>query len=197
MRRRVAALAMATAALAACGLPDDREPRIIAADEAPLDLSQIPGNPATTAPQGDDEVTLYFVRDGILAPTERPAEDDDLETAITLLLAGPLEVCEASLGSSIPSETELNSAQVDGTTAILDLGCVGDVPAGEQCGVLAVGAVEQLTIFAQLTCTAMEVAGIEGVRFLQEGQPQAPPSDSGTIPATATATCDDYLTVQS
>ena len=192
--RRLAVLAI-LAAVGGCGMPDDRVPRIIAADEAPLDLSETAGNAGTTTPEGDDEVRLYFVREGVLAATDRPAEEDDLDTAITLLLAGPAED-EAALDSSIPSETELNSAQVDGVTAILDLGCVGEVPAGEQCGVLAVGAVEQLTIFAQLTCTAMEVPGIEGVRFLQEGQPVDPPSDSGTIRSPATVTCDDYRTLR-
>jgi hypothetical protein len=192
-RALVAALG-AVAALGSCGLPDDRVPRIIAADETPLDLSEAPGSPGTTAPEGDDEVRLFFVREQALTPTTRSADDDDLETAITLLLAGPTED-ERTLSSSIPSETELNAASVDGGTAVLDLGCVGDVPA-DQCGVLAVGAVDQLTIFAQLTCTAMDVPGIEGVRFLQEGQPQDAPTDSGTIQSPSPVTCDDYRSLQ-
>ena len=192
--RRLAVLAILVA-VGGCGMPDDRVPRIIAADEAPLDLSETAGNAGTTTPEGDDEVRLYFVREGILTPTDRPSEGDDLETAITLLLGGPTED-EVLLDSSIPSETELNTAQVEGVTAILDLGCAGEVPAGEQCGVLAVGAVEQLTIFAQLTCTATEVPGVDGVRFLQEGQPVDPPSDSGTIRSPDTATCDDYRSLQ-
>ena len=46
LRRRWALCAFHPIALAvaACGLPDDRTPRIIAADEAPLDLSEVPGN---------------------------------------------------------------------------------------------------------------------------------------------------------
>lgn len=195
-RRRALAGAVvaAIAVLGACGVPDDRDPRIIAADDAPLDLSEIPGNPATTTPEGNDEVELFFVRDGVLTPTTRAAEDGGLETAITLLLVGPAED-ESSLSSSIPPETELNSAALDGTTAVLDLGCSGDAPA-DQCGVLAVVGVDQLTIFAQLTCTATEIRGIEGVRFLQEGQPQDPPSDSGTIRSPTPVTCDDYRSLQ-
>jgi hypothetical protein len=192
--RSAAALAVVLTALTACGLPDDREPRIIAADDAPLDLSQIPGNPATTAPEGNDEVELFFVRDGVLTATTRASEDGDLDTAIALLLAGPAED-ESSLSSSIPSDTELNLASVDGSTAVLDLGCVGDETA-DPCGILGVVAVDQATAFAQLTCTAMDVAGIEGVRFLQEGQPQDAPTDSGTIQSPTPVTCDDYRSLQ-
>lgn len=180
------------ALLAACGLPDDRTPRIITAQEAPLDLSEVPGNVATTTPQGDDEVEIYLVRDGRLEPTTRAAESEDLTTAITLLLAGPTEAERGrALASSIPSETELNSATKEGSTAILDLGCVGDVPI-DSCGVLAVGGQDQLTIFAQLTCTAMEVSGVDGVRFLQDGNPQDVSTESGTAPSPEVVTCDDY-----
>jgi hypothetical protein len=192
--RTAAALVLVATALAACGLPDDREPRIIAADDAPLDLSQIPGSPATTSPEGNDEVELFFVRDGVLTPTTRASEDGDLDTAIALLLGGPAED-EGFLSSSIPSDTELNLASVDGSTAVLDHGCVGEESA-DPCGILGVVAVDQATAFAQLTCTAMDVAGIEGVRFLQEGQPQDAPTDSGTIQSPTPVTCDDYRSLQ-
>ena len=189
----MAALAI-VAAVGGCGLPDDRAPRIIAADEQPLDLSEVPSNVGTATPEGDDEVELFFVRDGVLTATTRATEESDLPTAIGLLLGGPA-VDESSRSTSIPSDIELNSAAVDGGTAVLDLGCLGDVPP-DQCGLLGVGAVDQLTIFAQLTCTAMDVAGIDGVRFQQDGQPVDPPSDSGTILSPEPVTCDDFRSLQ-
>jgi len=194
--RTTIALLGAATLLAGCGLPDDRTPRIIAAEEAPLDLSAQPGNVATTAAVGDDEVEIYLVREGQLEATTRSADEEDLATAIGLLLAGPTEAeRQRGFSSSIPSlETELNSAAAEGGTAVIDLGCVGDVPA-DSCGVLAFTGQEGLLIFGQLTCTAMEVPGVTGVRFLQEGDPQDAPTVDGTAPSPQVVTCDDYDTL--
>ena len=201
MTRRTVAFALAAAVLAVtaaggCGLPDDRDPRVISTADAPLDLSEVPGadNPAT--PEGDDEVELYFVRDGGLLDTVmRPAENDDLTTTIQQLLVGPAED-EPLLSTSIPPETVLNSATVDGTTAVLDFGCVAEAPP-DQCGLLGVGGQGQLTLFAQLVCTANDVRGVEAVRFLHAGEPQDAPTDGGTIQSPTPVTCNDYRSLQS
>lgn len=189
------AVAAAVLVVTGCGLPDDRTPRIIAVEEAPLDLSDQPGNVATTAAVGDDAVEIYLVRDSQLEATTRAAEEENLATAIALLLAGPTEGERGrGFSSSIPSETELNSAETEGQTAVIDLGCVGDVPT-DSCGVLALTGQEGLTIFGQLTCTAVAVPGITGVRFLQEGEPQDAPTVDGTAPSPEVVTCDDYDTL--
>jgi spore germination protein GerM len=198
VRARVAlvvGVVVSAAAASGCGLPDDHSPRIITADEAPLDLSQVPSNVATTASQGNEEVEIYLVRDGQLEGVTRSSEDEGVQVAIELLLQGPTEnEVRRSLSSSIPSETELNSVTFDGAVAILDLGCQGDAPI-DSCGVLGVVGQVQLTIFGQLTCTAMAVRGVDGVRFLQDGAPQGAPTDSGTAPSPEAVTCDDYDSV--
>lgn len=188
--RRLLVVVAAVALAGACGLPNDRAPRVIAADDAPLDLAQIPGQAAEA--EGNERVELYFVRGGLLDSVSRLAPDGELATVLRLLIAGPLED-EPDLSTRIsPSETELREAEVDGGIAIIDIGCVGDAPP-DQCGLLAFGGQDQITLFAQLTCTAMDVTGINGVRFLQEGQPQdAPTEASGTIQSPGVVTCNDY-----
>ena len=195
MSRRSAVVLLVLASFAgACGLPDDRSPRIISAAEAPLDLGDPAGGSAGETPEGNAEVELFFVRDGLLESVMRTAPNGDLSTTIALLLTGPADG-ESALSTSIPSETELNSATVDGETAVLDLGCLGDVPI-DQCGVLAVGGQDQLTLFAQLACTATDVDGVDGVRFLQDGEPQDAPTDSGTTQSPAAVSCADYRSLQ-
>jgi hypothetical protein len=194
--RRLAVLGIAALGLvAACGLPDDRTPRIIAAEDAPLDLSEVPGNVATTTPSGSAEVEIYLLRNGELEAASRSAEGEDLATAVSLLLAGPTEdERDRGFTSSIPQETELNSATLDGGTAVLDLGCTGDAPI-DSCGVLALTGPTQLAIFGQLTCTATDAPGVTGVRFLQDGSPQDAPTETGTARSPEAVTCDDYATL--
>ena len=186
---------VALALLAGCGLPDDRTPRVIAAEDAPLDLSEVLGNVATTTPSGSAEVEVHLIRNGELEAVTRSAEGEDLAIAISQLLAGPTEG-ERGRGftSQIPQETELNSASVEGGTAVLDLGCTGEAPI-DLCGVLALTGPTQLLIFGQLTCTAMDAPGVTGVRFLQDGNPQDAPTDSGSARSPEAVTCDDYASL--
>jgi hypothetical protein len=195
--RTLATVAVAIVALlVACGLPDDRTPRIIAAEDAPLDLSEVLGNVATTTPSGSAEVEIFLVRAGELDPTSRAAQGEDLDAAIGALLAGPTdEERNRGFSSSIPQETELNSATLDGGTAILDLGCTGEAPI-DSCGVLALTGPTQLAIFGQLVCTAMEIPEVTGVRFLQDSNPQDAPTESrGTATFPDVVTCDDYASL--
>ena len=73
---------MATvAAIGACGIPTDAEPREITAEQAPIDL-----NPTTTAPsEGGAEFDLYFVHEGRLIPVERATPVDSITAAIEAL----------------------------------------------------------------------------------------------------------------
>lgn len=194
--RRGAATALALGLLgsiAACGLPDDRTPRIIAAEEAPLDLREAPDGNGAPASGGDDEVEIYLVRNGLLEQVSRASEGTDLATAIELLLEGTTDEEEArGFRTVIPLTTRLLVATHDGSTAVIDLGCEGEA-AGETCGVNFPTGQDLITTFAQLTCTATAVPGIDGVRFLQEGAPQdVSTSDGGSVQSPEVVTCEDY-----
>lgn len=187
----VVGLAVSTAA---CGIPSDDEPRVIAAENAPIDLNPInEDEPAG----GAAEVTLYFILGGRLVTIDRATGDDTPDVAINALLAGPTEAealggeGDAQITTRIPDETELRGITIDGNVATIDLGCAADVaadPAG--CGVLGVRGDDQVTLFAQLVCTADDFRAIASVRFLQEGQPQQAPLPEG--PTSEPVRCLDY-----
>lgn len=198
MRPPAALAAAALAALAGCGLPDDREPHVITAEEAPLDLARTVVGPSSTGPA---EVVVYFVREGRLVEVTRDVEAATVSAAITAVLARPTpEEAAANVRSEIPPETELRSATVADGVATIDLGCtVGDGPSGtlpSNCGVQGTEGTAQLTLFAQLVCTADALPGVDGVLFLQEGTPQAAPVDGGLSTGAQPVRCSDYLSVQ-
>ena len=198
MRRSLATVGLTVAALAAgCGLPDDREPRLITAEDAPIDLDESAAGNASAS--GDARVTLYFVLEGALAEVRRATPDESLETAISALLDRPTMAEEnAGLRSEIPAETQLIDATVDAGVATINLGCApGDDPTitlPENCGVRGAEGTAQLILFAQLVCTATAVEGIDRVLFLQDGAAQQAPIDGGVSPEPVG--CADYRSVR-
>lgn len=197
-RAIVAASAAAVALVGGCGLPDDREPRVITAQEAPLDLSESAAGNASAF--GDAEATLYFVREGALAPVPRATRDDSLVTALEALLNRPTTGEEtAGLRTEIPAETQLIDAPIDAAgIATISLECAPDEEATDalpsNCGLRGVEGTAQLTAFAQLVCTATRVDGVEAVLFFQDGTAQPAPVDAGTSPNPVR--CTDYLSVR-
>lgn len=186
---------LAGLALGGCSLPDDREPRVIAAEDAPIDL-----DPADAVPDtgGSAEITLYFVDpEGALVSVERSADDDTLVVAIATLLGGPDDSDESSaeLTTRIPQETELRAPPtVEDEVATIDLGCSSDATDLETCGLLGVGGTDQLILFGQLTCTANAVPGVSGVRFQHLGQPQQAQVDDGLT--SEPVRCRDYSSLR-
>jgi Sporulation and spore germination len=192
----LAVAAASIAALGACGVPNDNDPRVISDAEAPIDL-----NPADDdAPAGgDEEVSLYFVREGNLVAVTRAAEAETLDIAIAGLLGGLTEGETAlegggQLTTRIPPETELRSVSEAGEIATINLGCAADATQTPECGVLGLQGDDQILLFGQLVCTADAVPGISGVRIMQEGEPlDAPLPDAASTPEPVR--CFDYRTL--
>jgi hypothetical protein len=182
-----------------CGIADDREPRVITADRAPLDLSPSDDEQPSG---GSSEVTLYFVLEGQLVSVDRATDSDTPDVAIQALLGGPVEgetVDEPAgamlLTTRIPAETQLRGLSISGNIADIDLGCAAEAVDPAACGLLGVGGTDQLIMFAQLVCTADDFRAIAGVRFLQEGQPQQAPLPDGPL-TSAPVRCLDYRELQ-
>jgi spore germination protein GerM len=160
------------AAIAGCGVPDDNEPRVISAADAPIDLDPADEGTPTGGPA---EVSLYFVREGNLVAVSRSAEAETLDTAIQALLGGLTEGETALQGGGqlttrIPPETELRGVSESGETATINVGCAADPTQTPACGVLGLQGDDQILLFGQLVCTADAVPGISGVRIQQEGE---------------------------
>lgn len=175
---RLLALAAVLVAAVGCGLPDDRRPRVVAGDDAPLDLS-----PSTTVAtddtEGGDVVSVFFIdrETGVLAPVVRSVPSVTPQTAIDQLLAGPRPDEAESLVTAIPLGTVQLASSLEGGTLTVDLG-----PPGEG-GIQSVQGQAQLQAFAQLVRTATGVSGVRDVLFRVAGEPIDAATDAGASSA--------------
>lgn len=171
-------------AAGACGVPDDREPRVISADDAPLDLDPTDDEGPASGPA---EVRLYFVGSdeddpNDLVPIARAVDDPSLDVAVDALLAASLGEDltgpdDEPLSTQVPPETVRLTTSIDNEVATINLGCAEGSP--PDCGIIAFRGQAQLLLFGQLACTADSVRGVSGVRFQHQGEPQPAPLPSG------------------
>lgn len=197
MRRwRAVAVVAAAVIAAACGVPDDRDPQVISAADAPLDLDPSDNEAPAIGPA---EVRLYYVNTDVNADDElvfipRPVDDPSLDVAIDALLAppeGPIEGPNGQeLQSVVPPDVVRLATSMSGEIATLDFGCDQDAP--EPCGLRALTGATQVLVFAQLTCTADSVRGVSGVLFLHLGNPQPAPLPNTGESTTDPVACRDY-----
>lgn len=170
--RLVAPLLVAAVAFAACGVPQDNAPRVLAAADQPVDLQAT----STTSPGGQCEegsasVSVFFLTEEEedaaprLRRVFRCVPSVDVEVAINELLLGPQQA-ESQLDTAIPSDTQLISATVGPDEVLtVDLGPPGG-------GITGIQAEQQLAAFAQIVYTGLAVSSrVQGVRFLVNGQP--------------------------
>ncbi|QYG92771.1 GerMN domain-containing protein [Iamia sp. SCSIO 61187] len=177
----VALLALLVALLAGCGIPTDGEPRPLA-DEA---------TPPAADPQpelGDTTAQVYLVNnDERLVP--RPRALEGAKTPVTVLEALLLPTSEEEeadgLQTQIPALTTIvGVTEEDGILAV-------DLSA--EWGELLVP--DALYAYAQVVLTLTELPGVEGVRFLVEGQPvDAAPTVNET--PTEVVEAEDYATLE-
>jgi spore germination protein GerM len=128
----------------------------------------------TTTPEAEDAgVVVYLMVDAVsegipgphLVPVWREASNNDPETAVATLLAGPSEA-EADgiphISTGIPSGTELKALAVDGGIATVDLSDAYD-DGGGSFGMFA--------RLAQVVFTLTRYPDIDAVEFAIEGEP--------------------------
>ena len=187
--RRIVLAAGALLLTAGCGLPDDDAPRLVAAEDAPLDLS--PSTVPVTEPgPSDDTVAVFFINQdtGRLAAVRRPVAEPTPQAAIEQLLMGRLPDDPPELVSSVPPGTALLASRVEGTTLVLDF-----VPVAGGGIVEGVQGPGQVQAFAQIVRTATGVSGISDVRFLVGGEPIDAPTEAGV--SSEPVGRDDYPTL--
>ena len=174
MSRRLALLLAGVLLATACGLPDDDAPRLVAPEDAPLDLAPSTA-PVTNPDAGEDTVAVFFINQdtGLLAAVARPVSEATPRAAIEQLLLGVGPDDPEALASAIPQGTVLLDSDIDGVTLTLDLGPVGEG------GIQSVQGQAQVQAFAQLVRTATGLSGIRDVRFLVGGEPIDAATDAG------------------
>jgi hypothetical protein len=165
--------------LAACGLPTDNTPRVIAADKVPYSLL----GPSTTnqgIEAGGVEVQLYFVDDQRLRPVKRRVPDTSPVMVLEALIRGPADRDPRSLKGAIPPETRVLRADLE-TDATLTVVLTKDI--------LSVTGPLQKNAFAQLVYTATDLPGVSRVRFKvaeaagDNEQDVDPPTEGGATKA--------------
>jgi hypothetical protein len=156
-RALLAALVLAAAPVAGCGVPTEDAPRVI---EQP-----VPGRTPSTAPavaaSGPASERLYLVRDGALVAVQRrlPREPDP-QHLLADLLAGPTEAEQArGLRSALAGSDVVVSVDVWGVTAYVE------IPAAIE----GTGRNDDVLAFGQIVCTLTSRTGIERVVFTRRG----------------------------
>jgi hypothetical protein len=192
-RRLLVALGLVVAVvLAACGVPDEEEPRELAAEDLPADLLEPqPTTPGSTTPGGvTAAANIYFMGTERLVAVERRVDPPpDPAEVIILLLEGPTsEEQDLSVSTEIPPETELLDATLS-RTGVLTIDLSEEIN--------DIRAEAQQRAIAQLVFTATDLEEVAEVRFEVEGEAKPVPVGDGRqesspgrparLPRTATA----------
>jgi spore germination protein GerM len=176
-RRAVCAVLVGGLALAACGIPTQRDPSSISPSRVPLHLAS-PGGAGTTTTQPDAksevQVTVYLLNvDNQLVPVHRVVQvPAPLNSILTAMLGGPIQAEENDgLYTAIPSDVSVISAPlVQGSIVTVNF----NTAFGQITGADAELAVAQVvaTVVAQSKPTT-------SVLFEIDGQPISVPISSG------------------
>lgn len=166
MRRGLAAAALLLL-LPGCGIRAESEARPLGTRAAsPLLLTPT----ASPGPPGVRRAQLYFVREELLVPVDRPAAAVSPQRALSDLLAGPSEAENArGLTSALPTTGELVLLEVGAGTAVVEL--TGALEGGNN----------QVLALAQVVATLDAAPGVDDVRFVQDGTPLPVPRADGAL----------------
>jgi spore germination protein GerM len=171
--RLIAVLAIAVAALTACGIPSDKAPRDVAPSER-LQLAQ-PNAPSQVASSVGPKV--YFLS------SQNAAGQDRLQASGRNVVATPEAVLTELLNgltsdeqarrwrTAIPSDTSLlTPPELTDGTLVVNLSTAFFEVKGEP----------QVKAVAQIVFTATALPGVHSVKILVNGQPQGWPRGDGT-----------------
>lgn len=177
--RRAAAVAVLAAALAACGVSTDPEPRAMSPENVPFGLLD-PATSTTTTVVDERRQTgigIYLVTpDGALVQRPRTIIGAPSgQKAMAVLLEGPNpEEAAANLTTVIPSGTQLLGLEppVEGLVTV-DL----------SSEFLSVTGPRQVQAVAQVVFTLLDVPGVQSVLFRFEGERAEVPDGNGELTA--------------
>lgn len=176
----VAIVLLGAMLLTGCGIPAESEPRTLptgGATSAP---------PPTTVPSPtEDQVRLWFVREGLLVPVLRSvAEPPDSQEYLDLLVAGPTpEEKDQGVRSAVVSVVTGEPLVVTAAEAGVE---APPLEADEEAIVLSsefreVNAEEQTLVLGEVV-TTVAVGGIEKILFIDDdGKPLGVPAADGRL----------------
>lgn len=178
----LAVLVMATSA--SCG--GQSGPAEIPPEDLPFSLSRT--LEPSPSPAVEEPFTIFFVREGMLAPVTRDAPSDltPVEATMRALLDGPTpDELAGGITSEIPPQTSLLEVQVFDLVADVDLSAEFQSPASTDAILLRV---------AQVVWTLVRLPEVTAVRFVIDGEPVSVVTDDGTA-VERPVTAPDYAAV--
>ena len=186
--KRIVWLALLLAAVAACGLPSDKQPRQIADDKVPFGLlGPSTTSPANTVPGGPN-VRLYFLDGTQVHALNRSVTNKNPQSVLNELVKGLTDSDPAGITTAIPKDTQIVSVAADGATLVVTL----------NSAILNISGAEQKNAFGQLVYTVTDL-DFTGVRFRVTDasgaeQDVATPTDNGVKAGSVDRS--DFLTLQ-
>jgi hypothetical protein len=164
---RLSVLALASALLAACGIPPDSAPRDVPVEDRSLTPA---GDPALEATDGASRVYLLAPGEPRLLRSVR-READNVRSLVETLIAGPTEGESAlQITSAVPGDLVIGSARQVGAVLYLDVS--GDLTDLSGDGLMLA--------VAQVVVTADDVEGIDTVQITVDGERFPLPRADGT-----------------
>jgi spore germination protein GerM len=160
------ALATALVLAVACSAPVDSGPKAIRPASIPLGLrAETSSTTSTTLPTGEsEEVTVYFItqEERLQAVKRQVSAPVSVEKVLEKLFTGPTPAEAVGLGlkTAISGETTILGAKVENRILTLDTSknfAFGTNP-------------EQIIAYAQVVFTALDIEGVTGVQFAQNGR---------------------------
>jgi spore germination protein GerM len=174
MRSRAAGIALVVSiAFAGCSIAPESSARRVPPKDVPFQLVQTTttqfGATTTTILQVQ-EVNVFLVRDGRLAPVARKAPGPTAESVLSLLALGPTDTESASglRTALVPDLAAL--VEVEGGLVVIDLAAEFTEPTPT----------EARLALAQITYSLTQLGGIDRVRFLVAGQEASVPRGDGS-----------------
>lgn len=177
-RPRIAALVAAMVSLVAaagCSAPVDSGPKTLRAASIPEALRSPTSTTSTSVPSGEsEEVTVYYIQGetGRLAPVKRRVSPPvTVEKVLQKLFAGPLPTEAVSgMRSAISPDTDILGAPIEARIVTVN------VSKNFAFGLPT----DQIMAVAQVVFTAVDIPGVTGVLFAENGRRQEVPQGDGS-----------------
>lgn len=164
---------VALAGAAGCSAPVDSGPKTLRAASIPEALRSPSSTTSTSVPSGEsEEVTVYYIQGDRLAPVKRRVSPPvTVEKVLQKLFAGPTTAeAVGGMRSAISPDTDILGAPIEAriTTVNVSKNFAFGLPT------------DQIMAVAQVVFTAVDIPGVTGVLFAENGRREEVPQGDGS-----------------